>query len=46
MSDDAGGETFPHLTLLRRSVSMNEEYEMVVETSCYRSNVTGLYMLE
>jgi hypothetical protein len=41
-----GDEAFPHVTLLRRSVTMNEEYGVAVETSLYRSNVTGVYLLE
>ena len=41
-----GDKTFQHLTLLRRSVAINEEYGVAVETSLYRSNVTGLYLLE
>ena len=42
MNDDA----FPHLTLLRRSGMTCQELGLTVETSIYKSNVTGLHLLE
>lgn len=41
-----GGGTFQHLALLRRSVAISEEYGVSVETSLYRSHVTGMFLLE
>ena len=40
------GGTFQHLALLRRSAAISEEYGVSVETSLYRSNVTGMFLLE
>lgn len=37
---------FPHLTLLGRSVAVSREFGLCVETSIYKSNVTGLHVLE
>jgi hypothetical protein len=33
-------------TLLHRRTAISEEWDVAVETSLYKSNVTGLYVLE
>lgn len=41
-----GDDKIPLHTLLHRRTDISEEWGVAVETSLYRSNVTGLYVLE